>query len=543
MQKSSLDANIKKLMKYEKDDILDFNSPIQRASSQWNNLQKSLLIHSMLVDGLMPNVYFRKDKLNNKNHLSVIEGKQRLTTVFEFIDGKFRLHKKTPPVVLDDFEYDVSLSEFSDLNIDLQNIILQYKFLIYQIEDATDEEIEEAFARLNNGTALSKIQQSRPKLGMELADWCNRVVQDSVFFQNSLNLTLAMLRREDDFLMLLTTMMLLERNYKDGFVIKTSASASECVRFAESIRGNYPADKRETIELLVTYLDEAFKGVQYKFLRKNNVPIIAVVGQVALDKGIPAEDYGNAIIEFFENDCTEEYNEASGSGNVKMVNVNIRLMELLKAVATAFPDKIDVPVLENNEVNSELPSSVASEEVIVENNATGDEENMSAEETAISTAMPTDEEHSVEPMESTPADNLEDNNSEVDKSKEEQKEDNEQEEISEQSSSNKKSGKRRGRKKKEKKGANPKSDGEETQSSPTEQATDSEQEVSPEQELNPEQNDSNPNPEQELNPEQNDSNPNPEQELNPEQIVDSEQKSDSEQNEPTSEPTTESEVM
>ena len=546
MQKSSLDANIKKLMKYEKDGILDFNSPIQRASSQWNNLQKSLLIHSMLVDGLMPNVYFRKDKLNNKNHLAVIEGKQRLTTVFEFIDGKFRLHKKTPPVVLDDFEYDVSLSEFSDLNIDLQNVILQYKFPIYQIEDATDEEIEEAFARLNNGTALSKIQQSRPKLGMELADWCNRVVQDSVFFQNSLNLTLAMLRREDDFLMLLTTMMLLERNYKDGFVIKTSASASECVRFAESIRGNYPADKRETIELLVTYLDEAFKGVQYKFLRKNNVPIIAVVGQVALDKGIPAEDYGDAIIKFFEGDCTEEYNEASGSGNVKMVNVNIRLMELLKAVATAFPDKIDVPVLENNEVNSELPSSVASEEVIVENNATGDEENMSAEDRAISTAMPTDEEHSVEPMESTPADNLEDNNSEVDKSKEEQKEDNEQEEISEQSSSNKKSGKRRGRKKKEKKGANPKSDGEETESSPTAQATDSEQEVNPEQSVDSEQKSESS---QELNSEQIADELNPEQssqeDSKPQSVdsVDSEQKSDSEQSEPTSEPTTESEEM
>lgn len=449
MQKSSLNASVKTLMKYESDKVLDFDSPIQRASSQWNNLQKSLFIHSILGDYLIPNFYLTKDKVNEKTHLSVIEGKQRLTTVFEFINGEFRLHKKTPPVVIDGFEYDISLNEFSELNVDLQNIILQYRFTIFQIEDATDEEIEETFARLNNGSPLSKIQQARPKLGLELANWCNGVVEESVFFQNSLNLTLAMMRREDDFLMLLTIMMLLERNYKDGFVIKTSASASECVRFAESIRNDYPADRRGTVELLVTYLDEAFKGIQYKFLRKNNVPIIAVVGQVALDKGVPAEDYGKAIIEFYENDCNEAYNEASGSGNVKMVNVNIRLMELLKAVAKAFPDKIEIPTSENNDVNSELSSSVAIEDVSSENNAIENSDNMPAEDTATFISIPTNEEHSIEPEEKVPADNSEDNNEVVDEQNEEQKEDEKQEVISEKSSSNKKSVKRKGRKKKE----------------------------------------------------------------------------------------------
>ena len=165
-------------------------------------------------------------------------------------------------------------------------------------------------------------------MGMELADWCNKLVE-TPFFQTAFNLTVAQLRREDDFLMLLTCMMLLDERYSDGFRIKTSASAAECVRFAEHIKNNYPEEKRKAIEQLVSYLNLVFQGNTYKFLRKNNIPLVMYNAKIAVEHQVPADEYASMVIQFFENNCNEAYNEASGSGNVKLVNIHIRLKELL----------------------------------------------------------------------------------------------------------------------------------------------------------------------------------------------------------------------
>lgn len=337
MQKSSLPVGVKTLLKYYEGGTLNFESPVQRKSGQWSNLQQSMLIHSMLADFIIPNLYFQKEIKDGVNYLSVLDGLQRLSTVFSFIRDEWMTHAKTPSVVIDGVEYDIALKTFSELNEDIKSAILGYRFTTYQLENCTEAEIEETFARLNSGTPLSKIQIARPKMGAELADWANKLVSAD-FFQKSLNLTVSQLRHEDDFLMLITGMMLLDNRSSKGFQIKTSASAAECVRFAESIKGNYPQEKREDIELLVDYLSTAFNGAEYKFLKKNNIPIVMVVGQIAIEHGISEEEFLNTVVEFYKNNCTEEYNEASGSGNVKLVNINIRLRELTGYLISTLPD-------------------------------------------------------------------------------------------------------------------------------------------------------------------------------------------------------------
>lgn len=339
MQKSSLPVGLKTLIKYyEKDGTLSLESPIQRRSGQWNNLKQSMLIHSMLSDYIIPHMYFRKEQKDGRNFLTVLDGKQRLTTCMSFINDEWTTHAKTPDAVLDGVHYDLALKKFSELEEDVKQAILAYRFTIYQLEDCTDEEIEETFARINSGVALSRIQSARPVLGMELAEFFNGL-GGHPFFQEAINLTLAQFRREDDFLMLMTIAMLLEDLYYGDFQIKTSASAAECVRFAEVIRGDYSVEKREMMEGVVGYLDEAFGGSEKKFLRKTNIPIVGYVAALAMGRGIAEMDYASAVTGFFTVDETEAYKEASGSGNVKMVNVKIRIAELLSCLISCFPDK------------------------------------------------------------------------------------------------------------------------------------------------------------------------------------------------------------
>lgn len=427
MKKSTIPQNLKTLKKWYDASTLDLNHPIQRASAQWNNLQQSLLVHSILSDYIVPPLYLTKEKQGKTTIYHLLEGKQRITSLFSFINDEFSLHPKTPVAVFDGNEYVISLKKFSELETELREEILGFFFTIYQIEDATEEEIEESFARLNSGTPLSKIQQARPKLGTELADWANKLVAKD-FFQKSLNLTLAQLRREDDFLMLMTGMMLLDTRCNNGFKIKTSASAAECVRFAESIKNNYSQEKREDIELLVEYLSDTFGGAEYKFLKKNNVPIVMYVAQVAIEHGISEKEYLNTVVEFYESDCTEAYNEASGSGNVKMVNVSVRINELLGYLMRELPDyfkdddKIpadfvkevegdDAPIQE-----SDTPSTAGSEidpdekEAEEDENSADSEESENSEENSEGLSLDEESEEGTENTEdSTSEDTLEGN--------------------------------------------------------------------------------------------------------------------------------------
>ena len=89
MIKSSLPVGVKTLMKYRDAGTLDFENPIQRQSGQWGNLQMSLLVQSMLLDYIIPNIYLKKEVIDKTNYLSVLDGKQRLTTVFSFINDEW----------------------------------------------------------------------------------------------------------------------------------------------------------------------------------------------------------------------------------------------------------------------------------------------------------------------------------------------------------------------------------------------------------------------------------------------------------------------
>lgn len=78
----------------------------------------------------------------------------------DFIDGRYPLDAETPSVAIDDVTYELGGKYFTDLDIECQQELLRFKFMIYGFEDADDDLIEEIFFRLNNSTPLSKPQKA-----------------------------------------------------------------------------------------------------------------------------------------------------------------------------------------------------------------------------------------------------------------------------------------------------------------------------------------------------------------------------------------------
>src|SRR5207247_111793 len=61
----------------------------QREKSLWSVEKKGMLIDSILKEIDIPKLYF--NRLQN-NDIEVIDGQQRLWSIWEFLDGKFQYH-------------------------------------------------------------------------------------------------------------------------------------------------------------------------------------------------------------------------------------------------------------------------------------------------------------------------------------------------------------------------------------------------------------------------------------------------------------------
>lgn len=358
MYKSSLPQGVRTLMGWRDKGVLTFDNPVQRAGSQWNSLQKSLLIQSILANFPIPTVYFLKSKNEeNVTIYDVLDAKQRLTSVFEFIDGEYALDEDTPEVTVEGTPYDLAGMKFEDLSEECQDIIKGYRFSICCIEDATEEEVEDIFARLNNATPLSTIQKCRSVMGTDLARWTKEMCNHG-FFKYAISLTKAQIRREADLEVLLQAMLLLDSRH-EGYEWK-SISVAEVTKYCRHIRGKYNDDKRRMVEEILDYLFSAFTE-PHKFLKKSNIPTVMCLAKVALENNVSADDFAG-FIDVFAEGLSEEYKEGMGSGNIKHAKTEIRL----KAIAKDFRDFMEINLDESNILSVLGGTSDTTEESSVE---------------------------------------------------------------------------------------------------------------------------------------------------------------------------------
>ena len=340
MNRSSLPVSVNTMKKwYESDDkVLQCTLPFQRHSGMWSPILKSNLVWSMLADSYIPPIVLLKDKRGEDSKgkdifgYQVLEGQQRLiTTLFPFLNDEWTLHGSVEPVEVDGFTYDIAGKKYSELEEELQDIIKNYRFTVQAIENYTMEEAEKLYFNINSGVALSAMQKGKAKLGTELIEFLNTLLAGS-FFTQGINITEKQALKEDDLLMLMQGMALLDMK-NTGRDFKT-ISASAMLGYAESIRGSYSEDAQQTLMEIVDYLDKAFP-TKNKFLRKNNTPMVIVMASIALKQDIEAEAF-RAFINNFANALYPAYEEASGSGNVKITNVKQRLRVMFIAMCDYF---------------------------------------------------------------------------------------------------------------------------------------------------------------------------------------------------------------
>lgn len=170
---------VRELLEMFRSGGLSMDIPIQRGVV-WDNNARSLYIHSALLGILAvqpPFVFSRRishrEDASAQSNYSVLDGKQRLTTLISFANDEFKLSglDKQPGIE------DVKLTglKYTDLPAKLIHQILDTSIVCTVVTDPTSEQEDVIFARLNNNKSMSSIDKIRPqcKATITLVDFIN----------------------------------------------------------------------------------------------------------------------------------------------------------------------------------------------------------------------------------------------------------------------------------------------------------------------------------------------------------------------------------
>lgn len=170
-------------------ELINVSPDYQRQGGIWNLEKKQLLIDSILNDYDIPKLYFhsltpqQKIDLGAEYDYAIIDGRQRIEAIWEFIDGDFPLS--------DDFDYqadskvEAAKLTYPDLAKEYPKIKIRfdsYTLPVTLVETEDMDLIEDMFSRLNEAVPLTGAEK-RNSFGGPMAKTIREVALHN-FFKN-----------------------------------------------------------------------------------------------------------------------------------------------------------------------------------------------------------------------------------------------------------------------------------------------------------------------------------------------------------------------
>lgn len=316
-----------------------FDLAIQR-NNVWKetsaNPQKTKLIDSILRNFPIPQIFVIA---SDDGFMWLADGKQRWTTVFAYRNNEFPLAKGTPPVEHENedgelVEYDVEGKFFKDLDKPLQEQFVNYEMDIREVRNATPEQIEEMFVRLNNGTPLTKMELTRATLGTAITEQIIEIANKEFFSEMAFLSDNARNRFVDQEMIIQTLMLAMGRD--------TGISSRDIANFVKPLNeSGIPEDTMKIMIGTTEYLKDAFEQfvnetedgkkdmpILDKILKKIHIPILFMTAIEAIQHEVEPEVFGQWAKSFLFDKYTPghgTYGKHCVAGSAKKDNVKGRL--------------------------------------------------------------------------------------------------------------------------------------------------------------------------------------------------------------------------
>jgi hypothetical protein len=173
---------------------INANPPYQRESSVWSLEKQQLFIDSLLNGYDVPKIYLHDLRgIEETKVYAVVDGKQRLTTIWRFLTNEFplapdfRAEPNNYPELPPDAVPPSAGMWFRDMDPIWQEVLKSTFLAVVLIQNAREEDIEDLFSRLNNGEPLNAAEK-RNAMGGEMARLV-REVASWPFFNERLKFT------------------------------------------------------------------------------------------------------------------------------------------------------------------------------------------------------------------------------------------------------------------------------------------------------------------------------------------------------------------
>lgn len=167
---------------------LDLHPDFQRSAGIWNKVRQSRLIESLLIKIPIPSLYF---DASNDDHWLVIDGLQRLSTIFRFANDEFKLTKL-------EFLHELEGLTYSQLPTNYQMRIDETEVTSYLIMPGTPLRVKfDIFRRINTGGVPLSPQEIRHALNMGPCAELLKAMVETDAFKNAVHGGVSALRMAD----------------------------------------------------------------------------------------------------------------------------------------------------------------------------------------------------------------------------------------------------------------------------------------------------------------------------------------------------------
>lgn len=149
-------------------DAIDIKPEYQRQAGAWGTEKQQLFLHSLFAGYDVPKIYLHELPRNGGKHrYALVDGKQRLQCIWDFLDGKIALGSdfhEFEPYELHHQEYTPFPKEgdhYRDLSPEWRKVFKAESLTVTIISELKngDDDIEALFYRLNNGEALNAAEK------------------------------------------------------------------------------------------------------------------------------------------------------------------------------------------------------------------------------------------------------------------------------------------------------------------------------------------------------------------------------------------------
>ena len=349
LEKASITWSAKQLAAMVKNGKINFEHIVQR-SYVWERSRKSALIESMILGYPIPPVFAKRiDDGTGKrggNIYYIMDGKQRLSTVEEYLYDKFTLTGLDPVTYFDIAEdaevtVDISGKKFSELPEALRDLLNNVSFSVTYFDGLTKEEERELFKRLNAGKPLST--KSRLLASCKDIDGLLDIGSHPLF--NEMLTDKARANKNQVALVMKCYCMMTEDIEDVSFESKTFNPLLENTEIDETEKLAMISVFNLMVATHATLIARKQKKVAKKLYTESHMVSLIPFFQKAIEMNVSEELMADWLFDFYDTDegasISDSYNAACAGGSAKTVNIMARHNALVQGFAEFFEEGAD----------------------------------------------------------------------------------------------------------------------------------------------------------------------------------------------------------